>query len=295
MFAPLANGLVMVGAGILAGSLLSVRQLILQLPEGRMRHGWGVLGALILVFIAGYLIYAGIFWDRHQNGFDLIVPTIFFLGACFVWLTAKLSLQTTHDVRRVVLLERESIIDAMTGVYNRRYLDRRLHEEFAKAQRHALPLSILLIDIDHFKHINDEHGHQVGDLVLIHLSKLILSNIRHSDIATRYGGEEFLIMAPNTAISAAGELAERLRQQVEAHPLKLARTDESHPQREIGMTVSIGVTTFTQEDNNSIQKLVHESDMALYRAKQGGRNRVAVYHLDFQKLNELNAGRYITP
>jgi diguanylate cyclase (GGDEF)-like protein len=260
-----------------------------------MRLGWRVLGALILVFIAGYLIYAGIFWNRHQNGFDLIVPTIFFLGACFVWLTAKLSLQTTHDVRRVVLLERESIIDAMTGIYNRRYLDRRLHEEFAKAQRHALPLSILLIDIDHFKHINDEHGHQVGDLVLIHLSKLILSNIRHSDIATRYGGEEFLIMAPNTAISAAGELAERLRQQVEAHPLKLARTDESHTQREIGMTASIGVTTFTQEDNNSIQKLVHESDMALYRAKQGGRNRVAVYHLDFQKLNELNAGRYITP
>lgn len=288
MLIPLVgNILVMMGAVILAGSLIAVRQLIMQLPTGRMRRSWYFLGALIVFFIIGYLIYLGIFWNLQQNTLDLMVPTIFFFGAGFVWLTSNLSLQTTNAMRRVALLEQENVIDAMTGIYNRRYLDRRLNEEFAISKRHAVPLSILLIDIDHFKVVNDRHGHQIGDQVLTHLAKLILDTIRHSDTAARYGGEEFMVIAPNTAALAAGDLAERLRHQVESRILKLEPTDQSPRQPEIGITVSVGVATYCQEVNNGIQKLVYAADMALYRAKQAGRNRVFVQHVAMPRSHEL--------
>ena len=99
--------------------------------------------ALIVLFLAGYVGYAAILWDSHSRPLDLIVPGVFFLGACFVWLSANLSLQTATDVMRVSLLERESMTDPLTGVFNRRYLDRRLGEEVAKARRYGLPLCAL--------------------------------------------------------------------------------------------------------------------------------------------------------
>lgn len=270
----LANGLVIAGICILAAALLPVRRLIAQLPAGQVRRRWYALTGLISVFIVGYLGYAIAFWNRPAVWIDLIVPGVFFFGAAFVWLTASLSLQTATDIRRVTQLERENITDGLLGIYNRRYWDRRLEEECARARRYALPMSVLLIDIDHFKHINDTYGHPVGDLVLSSLGKWIRQAVRECDIVARYGGEEIAILAPNTALSSAAVLAERLRRLVETRQLVV--TNGSNQSRVVRITVSIGVAGLSQEAAEG-QRLVQDADKALYRAKEAGRNRVVIH------------------
>ena len=273
MFLVLANILVVVGACILAGALFIIRRLIVQLPTRKIGSKWYVLAGLILIFIAGYFGYMVFFWGKQEAWHDLIVPGIFFLGACFVWLTATLSLQTVFDVRRMVLLEHENITDPLIGIYNRRHLDRRLGEEVARAQRYAFPLSVLLLDVDHFKHVNDKYGHQAGDRVLAHLGKLLLESVRETDEVARYGGEEMLIMVPHTPVLSAAHLAERIRHYIETHPLLLSNADEKTDT--LFFTVSIGVSALDNRVNSS-QKLVQSADKALYQAKEQGRNRVVI-------------------
>ncbi len=212
----LAIGLVLAGACVLVAALVSVRGLIAHLPSGDVRRKWYVLAALILLFVAGYTSYAAARWrTRSAAAPDLVVPTVFFLGACFVLLVGRLSLETTLDVRRISSLEAENRTDHLMGIYNRRYLERRLWEEAARATRYDLPLSVLLLDIDRFKAINDTHGHPVGDAVLEKLGRLTERTVRDSDIVARYGGDEILVIAPNTAGPEAALLAERLRREVE--------------------------------------------------------------------------------
>ena len=269
----IANGLVVAGVCGLIGALIPVRKLMVQVPTGNVRTRWSLLAGLITLFIFGYISYAIINGGRLNSLLDLIVPTIFFLGAIFVWVTASLSLQTATDIRRVTILERESISDPVTGLFNRRYLDRSLNKECALSKRYLSPLSVLLIDIDHFKIVNDVYGHAVGDLVLEHLGKLLQSGIREVDIAARYGGDEIMIIAPNTPIVLAGALAERLRKTVETNDMILTKI--SKQSREIHFTVSIGVASLNEETSDC-KGLIQKVDKALYDAKQGGRNRVVV-------------------
>lgn len=271
MIFALANGLVFAGVVILVAALLPVRRLIGRLPAGTLRQRWYAMTALILLFIAGYLVYAVTFWGGHARSLDLVVPSIFFFGACFVWLAAMLSLQTAMDVMRMSMLEREAVTDALTGVFNRRYADRRLREEVASARRYSLPLSVLLLDIDHFKAINDGHGHQAGDEVLRALGETVAGELRAADVMARFGGEEFLIIAPHTPPSGAAELAERVRARVASRVFTLP-SDKDRP-RELGVTVSIGVATLG-DGIDSGEQLIHAADERLYGAKRAGRNRV---------------------
>jgi diguanylate cyclase (GGDEF)-like protein len=274
MFNVLASSMVILGAGILVGSLLPVRRLIAQLPAGQVRRCWIELMLLIVVLIVGYIAYIAANWGRFSSWLDFIVPSVFLFVSVFVWLTTSLSQQTAFDVRRMTMLERESITDALTGMYNRRYLDRRLGEEIGRASRYGLPLSVLLIDIDYFKQINDTHGHTVGDSLLKNIGTLFLDTIRDSDVAARYGGDELMIIALNTDEASATFLAERLRKLVEEHQQDL--TGISSEQQEITVTISVGIAGFGPEVADS-QSLVQHADEALYRAKQEGRNRVKVY------------------
>jgi diguanylate cyclase (GGDEF)-like protein len=273
MISILAESLVISGALILMGALIPVRRLMARLPAGSARGRWCVMMGMIAVFIVGYLGYAALFWGRHAILLDLIVPGVFFLGGCFVWLTAVLSLQTAIDVQRVTLLEQENITDPLTGIFNRRYLERRLEEEVARARRYGLPLSVFMFDIDHFKRVNDSYGHQAGDQVLIAVGELAAKLIRETDIVARYGGEEFVVIASNTRLEAAEMLAARLREIVESHPFMLDA--EGSRNQEIRLTVSIGIAALG-DGIDSGEKLVHAADAALYRAKQEGRNRVAL-------------------
>ena len=267
----IATTLLLGGVATLAASLVPLRRIIAQLPAGRTLRVWKLQAALTTLFIVGHVAHALAVRKHPPEAHSLIVPVIFFCGACFVWLNFTLALRTALDVRRIALLEQESITDELTGVYNRRYLQRRLLEEFERARRYDQPLSVLLIDIDHFKQINDGLGHLTGDVVLRQFGALCLNTVRASDIVARYGGEELMVIAPQTTAAQALVLAERLRHKVEDTVLVV----EHAPTRrqELRFTVSIGIAALTPEASNC-HALVEAADRALYCAKTEGRNRV---------------------
>jgi diguanylate cyclase (GGDEF)-like protein len=267
-----SNSLVLLGIIILLGSLVIVRKLTRRLPAGRSRKSWYAMAGLIALFVVGYLGYLVIFWNQHVAMIDLIVPGIFFFGACFVWFSTFIALQTTLDVMRISDLELETFTDPLTGIYNRRFMEQRLVEEISKARRYGFQLSVLLFDIDHFKQVNDEHGHQAGDQVLIEISALVNEQLRDSDILSRYGGEEFLIITPNTGPTEAALLAERLRARIEARGF--LQGHEGIQQPELQVTVSIGLASFGDNSDNE-EILIGNADRNLYQAKNEGRNRVS--------------------
>jgi diguanylate cyclase (GGDEF)-like protein len=163
-------------------------------------------------------------------------------------------------------LRQEAVRDPLTGLFNRRHLNEMLPIEFARAKRSNAPLTIFLLDIDHFKNVNDTHGHQVGDQVLQMVSEALKKNVRLGDIVCRYGGEEFLLVMPGMKIEDARIRAEILRTIVGSQIVK--GRDGA-----FGVTISIGAALYPQ-DSQTEEDLISMADEALYRAKQNGRNRV---------------------
>ncbi len=272
MLSPLMKTLVFAGALMLVWALYVMRLLIVRLPKGILRRRWYAMAAMNALFVAGYLAYAAAIWSLPARPLDLVVPVVFFFGAIFVWVTVTLSFQTVRDLRIISRLERETFTDPLTGAYNRRFLDRRLAEEVASARRYNLPLSVLMIDVDHFKRVNDAHGHPVGDQALVALAAAISREIRETDFLTRYGGEEFVVIALHTPRSGVVELAERLRKRIESRDHVL--TGPGGGTVTLRLTVSIGVACFGG-GIDTLERLVEVADENLYRAKAEGRNRIA--------------------
>ena len=162
-------------------------------------------------------------------------------------------------------------VDPLTANIDPDKLEQRLAEEISKARRYCFQLSVLLFDLDHFKRINDAHGHQVGDQMLIEVSALTGEQLRESDLLARYGGEEFLVIAPNTGPAEAAMLAERLRAAIEAHDFLEGHADLG--ERGLHITISIGLASF-DDDNVDSETLIGNADRNLYQAKHAGRNRV---------------------
>ncbi|MBI5557759.1 MAG: GGDEF domain-containing protein [Deltaproteobacteria bacterium] len=270
----IVNGLVIGGTFILAIALFPVWKLTRQLPAGTARSWWKVLTALIVFFICGYSGYAYVNWWNSSSLSDLLVPGVFLGGAVFVLMVCSLSLKTVVDLKRVHVLEQENISDPLMGIFNRRYLDRRLKEELLRSQRYHLPLAILLLDVDRFKAINDTCGHQTGDLVLKKLGQLMLAIVRDIDIVARYGGEEVLVIMPNTSVTDAAASAERLRRIIEETPIATSEEEDCH--QAVRITVSIGVAGLRSGQETGPGSLLADADSVLYQAKKEGRNRVAV-------------------
>lgn len=181
---------------------------------------------------------------------------------------------------------RMATTDGLTGLYNHRYFQERLSERIEEARRHPTRHSLVLVDIDHFKKVNDTYGHPVGDEVLKRLAILLKESVRTIDLAARYGGEEFVLLLANTDRKGALQLAERVRK--EAKKLKF-ETDEA----EFSITLSMGVATFP-DDARTKESLIENADEALYYAKEHGRNKVVAYH-DIKEESTgplLVAGRY---
>ena len=164
-------------------------------------------------------------------------------------------------------LARLAAKDPLTNLYNRRYGLKRLKEEYSRSLRNDIPLGIAMIDIDHFKKVNDTYGHLVGDKVLCEMTDAMHNTLREGDIAIRYGGEEFLVLLPGAAEKDCIILAERIRRVLEELIIV-------HTKQHIKITVSIGITSFPQCIISSIEDLIGYADKALYTAKQNGRNRV---------------------
>jgi len=178
---------------------------------------------------------------------------------------------------RAQLVERlrvQAITDELTGLYNHRYFNIRLRSEVERAERYCHPLSLLMIDIDHFKLVNDRHGHLVGDEVLHQLGSIIRRQLREADVVCRYGGEEFAVILPETDGQAALTVAERIRAAIQREVLLVSLRGDNKPTNlYIPVTVSIGVASYPQ-NGSDWSTLLAAADAALYAAKQAGRNRV---------------------
>ncbi|HEY1709238.1 MAG TPA: PleD family two-component system response regulator [Rhizomicrobium sp.] len=161
-----------------------------------------------------------------------------------------------------------AITDQLTGLHNRRYMSRHLDSLVRNAVASGKPLAFCILDIDHFKSVNDAHGHDIGDEVLREFAKRISANVRGIDLACRYGGEEFVVVMPDTDMSFALMVAERLRKSVEK-----TMFDISRPPTKLPITISIGIAV-SEGQEDTAEKLLHRADQALYRAKRDGRNRV---------------------
>jgi two-component system cell cycle response regulator len=161
-----------------------------------------------------------------------------------------------------------AIVDQLTGLYNRRYMSSQLPVLIARAKRSRAPVAALVVDIDHFKKINDNFGHDVGDEVLREFAVRLASNVRAVDLACRTGGEEFIVLMPDTQIVDAHRIAERLRLHVAGSPFRVAGGREL-----LSVTISIGVSATTAEDTAG-EALLKRADENVYAAKSKGRNRV---------------------
>ncbi|SDB62316.1 diguanylate cyclase (GGDEF) domain-containing protein [Pseudomonas sp. NFACC23-1] len=222
----------------------------------------GNLPLIVVVALSSQEVFAS--WQRTAL---LVSCATGALCIGLLWLTWLLR----RELRRRYRAERElaqlASIDALTGLANRRTLDETLQQEWLRAQRSGQPLSVLMIDADHFKTFNDRHGHQRGDEALRTLAHLISRHVRRpADLAARYGGEEFSVVLPETTTAGAFTMAQNIREAVEQ---LLPVADGEAP-----MTVSIGIATWVNGPYGELQQLLFAADKALYQAKASGRNRV---------------------
>jgi diguanylate cyclase (GGDEF)-like protein len=189
---------------------------------------------------------------------------------------AKIHLEnlTQELEKKNSILDNLANIDGLTGVYNHRYFQNILDQEINRAERHSTSISIILIDIDHFKKVNDTYGHQVGDFILTEFSKTIKEHIRQYDILARYGGEEFVVILPETNTEDALVVGEKLRSIIEQTPFQDNR-ETYHVTASFGQACSKPAV----EDNFDKNALINQADQALYEAKEKGRNRVVGYSL----------------
>ena len=291
------------GGDVITGmAYLAIPAALVRLVRGRedLAFDWVFLMFALFIFFCGltHLLDALNIWHGyyHLEGFSKVATAfVSLLTAFFVWrlLPRALLLPSQQDLleknraletmranlyeanqrlearvaERTRELERLATSDPLTSVSNRRELMDRLQAEMQRVQRYQHPLSVLMIDLDYFKAINDTHGHQTGDRVLVALADLFRNSCRATDTIGRYGGEEFMIILPETAIEKGLTFAERLLERVREMPVEV--DGES-----LSVTCSIGVAGAAAEE--TVGDLIDRADQALYSAKTLGRNRVAM-------------------
>ncbi len=179
-----------------------------------------------------------------------------------------------------VHFKEQATVDFLTGLYNRRFFEKQLETAIERAKREKVPFSLIILDLDFFKRINDQYGHVTGDQVLQQLARLIKKNIRKIDIAARYGGEEFAVILPSTGLEGAVSAARRLKRSIENHNFGL-------PTKPIKLTASFGVGTYSPFANWSATEFLDHVDHLLYLAKKRGRNCIVHEDIAIQKSLDL--------
>jgi len=209
---------------------------------------------------------ASIAWDSvyiHASGYTAVL-----LGVLF-WVREFREARKELE-RDNVTLKRAATMDFLTDLVNRRQAVRHLERERARARRSGETLAFIMIDLDHFKHVNDTYGHQAGDAALKHTADLMKTRARTSDILIRYGGEEFLAVLPDTDLAGAMELASSLRGRIEENPL-------TYGEVEVPLRASFGVAVLPPDQDIGVKDMIDRADKALYAAKAAGRNRVIAW------------------
>ena len=234
-----------------------------QYPEGIVMDG------LIVDYHPQALVIEPIIYKKVLLGVIILASITPFSGeeldmltACGPILSMAFNNAITHQQMQLL-----AALDSLTGIYNRRFGYNRIQDEFGRSIRSGSSISLIMIDIDHFKVINDTYGHIVGDKIIVSITKTISGAIREGDILVRYGGEEFLCVLPGANLHDAQLIAERIRIMVSD---SLVKWNE----QEIRETVSLGTATYPNKDINDIQQFINMADDAMYSAKSMGRNRV---------------------
>ncbi len=202
-------------------------------------------------------------WHEDLVGYSLMGGLLVLSMGGMLWFTVKRQQALVENQRKLFKM---AATDPLTGLYNRRYFMPLAEKEFERAARYGDPFSILMMDIDHFKEVNDRFGHRTGDRVLISLSAVITSVCRASDLLCRYGGEEFVALLPATNLDGAVSTGEKIRARIGAEAFDTG-------EEPLGLTISVGVASFRKNDV-SMDRLLNRADEALYKAKEQGRNRV---------------------
>jgi len=221
------------------------------------------------VLLKGYILpcdelYLLIF-EQHRLTYNELIEKMSKLNDQIVNITRELEKKNAQLKEALSTVKRIMNTDPLTGIFNRRAIDKLISREFSLALRHKLPLSVVMIDIDFFKKINDTYGHEIGDYVLKSFASKVKKLIRKEDIFGRYGGEEFILILPNTKIDNSYQASERIRQKLEKMKLKGIKGN---------ITASFGLTEILPTDNEN--SLIKRADDALYLAKRKGRNRCEI-------------------
>jgi diguanylate cyclase (GGDEF)-like protein len=224
----------------------------------------------IVVLVLAYLIYISLgdlipqYWK--WVGFRTFERSILTLGFVIILLIALSGLGLSEKLTTL------AIKDPLTNLYNQNYIKARLQEEIYRSERYKYPISLMMIDLDDFKQINDQYGHLVGDRILQSFGSLLQDMVRASDIPARYGGEEFLIVMPQTACLDAAASAERIRKEVSLYPFRFGAARE----RTCQFTISVGVYASPYHSQN-VDEIIGLADAALFRAQKEGKNKVIVF------------------
>ncbi|MPZ15845.1 MAG: diguanylate cyclase [Chloroflexi bacterium] len=227
------------------------------------------------VITVGYVLASGVAIEGLL--LEPLAFVYFWATVVSFWLVGFLAAflaDEAEKARRAVAEAKEKVeifskIDWLTGLYNMRHFDAVAVQEFARAERYGRPLALLMVDSDHLKRINDTYGHQAGDQLIADLSRLIMQQARMSDTVIRYGGDEFLVVLPETDAAGARFLAERIRSAVETYRFSVNG-------REVANTVSIGIASYPTDAADTMS-LLARADAALYQSKLAGRNQVTAY------------------
>jgi diguanylate cyclase (GGDEF)-like protein len=214
--------------------------------------------------------------DRRAVGLAVLASICDELSDAQRSLLQTISTQAAPYLQTAILHEKLqdlAAVDDLTRILNRRFGIRRLHEEFSRSVRHGVPLGVIMLDIDNFKTFNDTFGHDAGDSVLVSVANILESNLRSGDVVCRYGGEEFMVIAPGMGLNDVGGIAERLRRVVETTPVQRAN-------QSLHVTVSLGAASWPVLRASTAEEIVTSADKALYSAKASGRNVVAVHNGD---------------
>lgn len=231
-------------------------------------HTFRIVGMLCIALALAcfWRVVGGVFGLTFS--FSPTLPRLFWVATSLVsfpMITVLLTLHTSQRLQEEIHAQARR--DTLTEAFNRRAFTEFADKEWSRSVRNDYPLSMLTVDIDHFKNFNDQYGHQTGDAALVQVSRVAQSALRASDVWCRYGGEEFVALLPNTTLSQAMAIAERLRQSVERTTIVSARGS-------LSVSVSIGVAE-RSSNHSSIEEVLAISDAALYKAKAAGRNRVS--------------------
>lgn len=233
----------------------------LPLVHGLTMGGWaevdsgsGQMGVLVVAIDASDM----------QRVMDTAAWVVFIAMVAFVLLTGILAYKLSAS------FEKTAVTDGLMGIYNHKYFKQRLAEEVSKAARYRQQTALVMLDIDHFKHVNDTYGHATGDMVLKSLARWTNETCRNTDVIARYGGEEVAVILPHTGLAGAQEFAERLRIRVSEQTMR-----DTDDEADFRVTISVGVAQW--EKGLTPADLIRRADTALYQSKNGGRNRVTLY------------------